>query len=92
MEINNKEVELNDLIKEDLHKNLHKVYGKDIYLSDNDILILKRYDFNIEKYSDIKSLMFDIEEYIDNSDIELDDLEDLLTNLQEFNYYHNTNK
>ena len=92
MKINNSEVELTDLVKEDLHKNLHKLYGNDIYLSDNDIEVLKRYDFNIDKYSNIKSLILDIASYLDETDIEADDLEDLLSNLSEFDYYHNTNK
>lgn len=92
MKINNSEVELTDLVKEDLHKNLHKLYGNDIYLSENDIEILKRYDFNIEKYSNIKSLILDISSYLDETDIEADDLEDLVNTLSEFDYYHNTNK
>ena len=92
MKINNSEVELTDLVKDDLHKNLHKLYGSDIYLNDNDLEVLKRYDFNIEKYSNIKSLILDIASYLDETDIEADDLEDLLSNLSEFNYYHNTNK
>lgn len=92
MKINNSEVELTDLVKEDLHKNLHKLYGNDIYLSDNDIEVLKRYDFNINKYSNIKSLILAIASYLDETDIEADDLEDLLGNLSEFDYYHNINK
>ena len=92
MKINNKEVDVSDLIKEDLHKNFHKLYGKNIYLSDSDLEILKRYDFNINNYSDIKVLMFDIEEYLEDNNIETDDLEDLLNNLSEFDYYHNINK
>lgn len=93
MKINNEEVELSNLIKEDLHKNLHKLYGNDIYLSDNDIEVLKRYDFNIDKYSNVKSLILDISEYLDdNVGLDLDDLEEVADSLSEFNYYHNTNK
>lgn len=93
MKINNSEVELTDLVKEDLHKNLHKLYGRDIYLSDNDLEILKRYEFDINKYSNIKSLILDISEYLEEDyDNDLDDLEDLLQSLSEFDYYHNTNK
>jgi len=93
MKINNNEVEVADLIKEDLHRNLHKLYGNDIYLSENDIEVLKRYDFDINKYTSIKSLILDISEYLDdNNDLELDDLEDLVNTLSEFDYYHNTNK
>lgn len=93
MKINDSEVELADLVKDDLHKNLHKLYGNDIYLSDNDLEILKRYEFDINKYSNIKSLILDIANYLEEDyDNDLDDLEDLLNSLSEFDYYHNTNK
>ena len=91
MKINNEDVEIKDLVKEDLHKNLHKLYGNDIYLSDNDILVLKRYEFDINKYSNIRSLILDIATYLE-TDTEAEDLEELLANLSEFDYYHNTNK
>ena len=93
MKINNQEVDVSDLVKEDLHKNLHKLYGKDIYISDNDREVLRRYDFDINKYNDVKSLIFDITDYLDDSvDSDLDDLENVVNSLSEFNYYHNTNK
>ena len=93
MKINNSNINIEDLVVEDLHKNLHKTYGKDIYLSENEIKVLEKYDFNINNYSDIKRLIFNISEYLDdNSDLELDDLESVCNSLQEFNYYHNTNK
>ena len=42
------------------------------------------------KYSDIKELMFDLEEYL-NDEMQ-DDLEQVLLSLAEFNYYNNTTK
>ena len=93
MKINDSEVEVSDLVREDLHKNLHKLYGNDIYLSDNDLEILKRYEFDITKYSNIKSLILDISAYLEEDyDNDLDDLEEVLDSLSEFDYYHNTNK
>lgn len=93
MKINDSEVELTDLVKEDLHKNLHKLYGNDIYLSDNDLEILKRYEFDINKYSNVKSLILDLSEYLEEEyDNDLSDLEQVLDSLSEFDYYHNTNK
>ena len=91
MQINSSEVRLEDLVKEDLHKNLHKVYGN-IYINDNDIEILKKYDFDINNYTDVKRLIMDISDYLDdNFDMDLDDLENVVTSLSEFNYYHNNN-
>ena len=91
--MNNEDWIIKNLVEEDLHTNFHNKYGNDIYLTDKEKTILERYDFNVDNYSNIKDLMFDIEEYIDdNLDLDLDDLEDVLTNLSDFNYYHNTNK
>ena len=93
MKINDSEVELSDLIKDDLHKNLHKLYGNDIYLSDNDLEKLKKYEFDINKYSNVKSLILDLSEYLEEEyDNDLSDLEQVLDSLSEFDYYHNTNK
>ena len=93
MKINNEEVNIESLVTEDLHKNLHKLYKKDIYLSDKDIEILERYGYNINYYSDVKALILDISAFIDdNYDEDLEDLEEVVNSLQEFNYYHNTNK
>lgn len=84
---------INNLIEEDLHTNFHNKYGNNIYLTDKEKEVLERYDFNVDNYSDVKSLIFDISEYLDdNMDLELDDLEGVETSLMEYNYYHNTNK
>lgn len=84
---------INNLIEEDLHTNFHNKYGNNIYLTDKEKEVLERYDFNVNNYSDVKSLIFDISEYLDdNMDLELDDLEGVETSLMEYNYYHNTNK
>ncbi len=84
---------INNLIEEDLHTNFHNKYGNNIYLTDKEKEVLERYDFNVDNYSDVKSLIFDISEYLDdNMDLELEDLEGVETSLMEYNYYHNTNK
>ena len=91
--MNNEDWIINNLIEEDLHTNFHNKYGNNIYLTDKEKEVLERYDFNVDNYSDVKSLIFDISEYLDdNMDLELDDLEGIETSLMEYNYYHNTNK
>lgn len=94
MKINNEEVSIEKLVETtNPRANLMKNCGNNIYLSDNQIEILKQYGFSYQNYSSLKSLIFDIEEYInENYDQELDDLENVVTNLAEFDYYHNTNK
>ena len=91
--MNNEDEIINKLVEEDLKPNFHNKYGNDIYLTDKEKDVLERYDFNINNYSNISNLIFDLTEYVDdNSDLDLDDLESVLDSLTEFNYYHNTNK
>ena len=63
-----------------------------IYISDMENNILKKYDFDVDKYKDIKELIYDIEYIINNSYEELEDLIWVSEMLSEFNYYNNTNK
>lgn len=76
--------ELNN-VSRDMHKNYNG-----IYLTDNEVNILKSNGFDINKYSNIKELMFDLEEELEESDN--DELDMVLSSIAEFNYYHNTNK
>ncbi len=76
--------ELNN-VSRDMHKNYNG-----IYLTDSEVNILKINGFDINKYSNIKELMFDLEEEIEESDN--DELDMVLSSIAEFNYYHNTNK
>lgn len=92
MKMNDKEIDINELIK-NLYddKGMIKMRGNGIYLSDNDIEVLKKYNIDYHNYSSVGSLIFDIEEIL-NEEVELDDLEDLSKRLSELNYYNNTNK
>lgn len=63
-----------------------------IYISDEQISILKKYNINIEKYMNLNELIYDIEECLNDSFEKLDDLEWVSQSLSEFNYYNNTNK
>lgn len=91
MKINDKEVSVEELVNEIKPRdNMIKDCGNGIYLSDFQIQILKQYGFSYQKYSNAKSLIFDIEEYL-NENYE-EDLENVVDSLSEFNYYHNTNK
>ena len=68
-----------------------KKIKNDIYLSDNDISILKRNDILYDNFSSMKDLMFYIEELVNDNDSS-EELEDLLIKLSEYNYYFRTNK
>lgn len=83
-----------DQLVEDLNiKNDFYTYrNNDIILSNNQINILIRNKINYKKYSNLSSLIFDIEDIIDDDedyDIELDNLLEVLA---EINYYKNTKK
>ena len=63
-----------------------------IYISDEQINILKNYNINIDNYINLNELMYDIEECLNNSYGDLDDLEWVSQSLSEYNYYNNINK
>ena len=71
-------------IEEDFNKRSLKQRKNGIYLSDEQINILEKYNIN--------ELIFYIEDYLNNSYMELEDLESVSEALSNFNYYNNTNK
>lgn len=81
--------------------NLQKIYimiktwlkcgGNGIYLSDNQIEVLKRYNIDYNKYTSLSSLIFDIEKIL-NEEADIEDLEEVSGKLAEINYYNYTNK
>lgn len=73
------------------NNSFHKKHNN-IYVTQEQITILKNYDIDIEKYSSINQLIYDIEEYLNNSNEYLEDLEWVSQSLSEYNYYNNTNK
>ena len=80
-----------DSLIPDIEKTKLKKIKNDIYLSDAWIEILERYDIDYRKYNSVSALIFDIEEIL-NSGGEANELEELSRDIQEFNYYNNTNK
>lgn len=92
MKINGKDVDINKLIN-NVHddKSMIKMRGNGIYLSDNQIEVLKRYDIDYKKYISLNSLIFEIEEIL-NEEVDASDLEEVSSRLSELNYYNNTNK
>lgn len=66
--------------------------GKGLLLNKKDIEVLSRYGFNYKKYTNMHSLIFDIDNYINNYYDDFEDLEEVLIKLSEMNYYNNTKK
>lgn len=92
MEVNGKKLDIDSLTKDVYNdKSMIKMRGNGIYLSDNQIEVLKRYGIDYKKYISLNSLIFEIEEIL-NEEVDASDLEEVSSRLSELNYYNNTNK
>lgn len=89
MIVNNKEYNIDELIKEQKTDFLVR-RENGLMLSDNDIEILKRNEINYLEFNNIKSLLFRIEECLNEEENE--ELEELSLRLGEVSYYNYTNK
>lgn len=70
-----------------------KDYGNGILLNNKHIDILNRYDIDYKKFNSLNSLLFEIENILnDDYTSETDDLEWVSIDLTERNYYQNTKK
>lgn len=65
-----------------------------LLLSDKQIEVLKVHNINYEKYQTLSSLIFAIEEYINEVEgyMDITDIDEISKELSEQNYYNNTNK
>ena len=63
-----------------------------IYISLEQINILKKYNINVDDYKTINDLIYSIEDYLNTTYEELEDLEWVSQTLSEYNYYNNINK
>ena len=92
MKVNNTDYDINSLFEDlDIKNNLHTYVVNDIYLSNKQINVLNRNNINYKKYTNLSTLIYDIEEYLNDGNDDLE-LENLLDELAEFNYYMNTKK
>ena len=65
----------------------------DIVLKTHESLKLNKINDNLYLTNkEIETLMFTIEEILNDSDGSMSDLEEVSSSIAEFNYYHNTNK
>lgn len=66
--------------------------GKGLLLNKEDIAILYKYGFDYKTYTNLSNLIFDIDNYINSNYLVDDDLEKVLIDLSEINYYINVKK
>ena len=90
-EKDDKDEEINEIAKKSIYDNKLNKISDNLYLSNRQIEILKRYEIDYKKFNDIKSLMYEVETALEEV-YDADDLQALSIELSEFNYYHNTNK
>lgn len=83
--------EINKIAKKSIYDNKLNKISDNLYLSNRQIEILKRYEIDYKKFNDIKFLMYEVETALEEV-YDADDLQALSIELSEFNYYHNTNK
>lgn len=89
MLLDSKYLDENEFVKTE--KSFLKKYNN-IYISEEQKEILDKYDIDVNKYLNVSQLIYDIEECLNNSIEELDDLEWVSQTISEYNYYNNTNK
>lgn len=89
MFVDGRYIEEKNLVSQE--KSFLKKYNN-IYISEQQKDILDKYNIDVTKYSNVKELIYDIEECLNNSLIELDDLEWVSDTISEYNYYNNVNK
>ena len=84
--------ELNTLIENTIHNHqLVKINDK-LYLKQYQMDILEFNHIPYQNCSSVSELLLLIEEALEDSDALDETLDDVAKELQEFNYYHNTNK
>lgn len=93
MKNNNNEINLDDILKNvNIEQSQLKNRGYGILLSDEEEAVLNKYQINYKLCTSTSQLIFMIEDYLNDSYEELDDLDILSKRLSEYNYYQNTNK
>lgn len=93
MLINGKEININDIVEEiNIDANIIKKRENGLPLRDSHIEVLNKYHIDYKNHSSLQSLIFEIEEIINEEDGEIDDLIMLSEELSEINYYNYTNK
>lgn len=91
MIVNGKDISVADAIEyTKIESDFLKRRKNNLLLSDRQVEILTRNGIDYKKYSDLSSLLFDIEECLNNE--EDYELEEVSKQLAEIHYYSETNK
>lgn len=74
----------------DKEKKMHKIRENGLYLSDEQIEILEKYDIYYQNCSSLMQLIYLIDEKMEEE--EIPELDEIAIFLEEHNYYNNTRK
>lgn len=86
------EYDIGNLLGEiDFYKNKMNDFGNNVFLTNFEIEVLEKYGIDYKNSSNLKSIIFEIEEIL-NEDSSLEDLEIVSKSIAERDYYLNTNK
>lgn len=83
--------EISDEVYASISKNFHKSTKKGLMLTDYQMEVLDKYKIDYNSYSDIKELIYEIDEVLEECDYP-EDLDLVSYEINEFNYYNNTKK
>ena len=90
---NNMEFDLNKELQEmDFNSNKLQKVNKNLMLTNKEIEVLSRYDINYSNCQNLKEVLFEIEEILNDMDIVDEDLDLVSASIAERDYYQNTNK
>lgn len=91
MEVNGKEITVKEAIElSNVESAFLKHRNNGLLLSDYQVDVLERNNINYKKYSNMSSLLFEIEDLLNQE--EDDELEEVSRQIAEMHYYNETNK
>ena len=76
----------------DFHSNELQTVGKNLMLTNHEIEVLDRYKIEYQKCTNLKEVLFEIEDIMGDMDIVDEDLDLISQSISERDYYQNTNK
>ena len=86
-----KDYNLNDLLNNiDFNKNKLVKVNEKLYLTNYQIEVLNKYNIDYKSLGNLSSIIYVAEEILEEDDYE--DLDEIIKELAERNYYENTNK
>lgn len=83
---------IEDFVGNIMNENKLVKINENLYLKQYQIDILDMFHIEYKKCSTISEILFFIDEVLEGDEGDMEALEEVADSLQEFNYYHNTNK